>query len=375
MYIYDRKLSGTPHQRGDQPITLRPSHRHYHPGSYRPLGEFGALQEANLNVTNGEFGRTLGRIGIPPAAVTLLRLSNKFMTMIKTLDQRYVSIWQPSNSVHRLLDTLDLSADGVVTKPPFKGRRVIEVKESSTGSMFEPYTLMDNRGYYDLIQIKKPDDADTGRWIEVIAHETGHAFNLVNRTAPPAGKMADRIRAAVSEEIATRNIEATVVAEVRRTAQGGRELQGFVPNNGGTDRHVVERAFFPTPLRRTYLEHFVLTELTREAIRREKLDHSQIAAKNQQVATLPMNAWRSRSFSSDYSKLRFWALVIDFRWRQLMKQRQPGTPGFEWTKEQVLQENANAFFGGIISYSARPALTPPGRAVQPTRQGSAPRVP
>lgn len=373
MYIYDRKLSGT----GDKPITLRPSHRHYHPGSYRTVGEFGALQEANLNVTNGEFGRTLGQIGMPPAVVTLLRLSKKFMTMMGTLDQRYISIWHPSKHVHRSPETLDLSDDGFVTRPPFNGRRVIEVQEdySRSGSKFTPYDPVNSQGIYDLIQILKPSQGDTGMWISVTAHETGHAFNLVTRTRPPANNKAARIRHAILDEIEARDIECEVITEIVRTPQGARALRGFSHNVGGTDPHVVERDFFPSALRRTYLEQFVLSELMREAVKLEKLTNNQIAAQNQQVDALPMNGWRSRRFSSNYSKLRFWSRVIDFRWQQLMKQQQTGTPAFERVKEQVLQENANAFFGGIISYTPRPAPPRPGRTAPPPRLCTIPPVP
>ena len=122
------------------------------------------------------------------------------MTMAGTLDNRYASIRVPTQNKHRQLNT---SADGVVTTGTFTGRRVLDVQESSTGSMFEPYDSPDNTGYYDTIRIKKPNRVETLRWIEVIAHETGHAFNLVSRTSPPAAKMADRIRDAIADEIAT----------------------------------------------------------------------------------------------------------------------------------------------------------------------------
>jgi hypothetical protein len=283
--------------------------------------------------------------------VDLLKLSKTFMTMAVTLDKRYVSIWRPTQDRHRQLNT---SPAGVVMTGPFTGRRVLDVQESFTGSMFEPYDSPDNTGYYDAIRIKKPDQAETLRWIEVIAHETGHAFNFVNRRSPPAATMADRIRAAIADEIATRQIAASVVSEIMKTRRGGQQLQGQTPNTGGTAPHTVERDFFPTPLRRTYLEHFVFSELIREAINRERLSQSQIEAKNREIEGMPLKGWRSRSFSSDYSKLRFWLRVIDFRWRRLMQLHRPGTPEFERGKEIVLQENANAFFGGLVRYTPRP---------------------
>ncbi len=359
MYIYDRQ-SSPQDQRTGQPITVRPSQRYYYrdpagrtrESIERTLGEFAALQEPSTgSMTSGQFGTTLSRLGIPQKVINLLKLSKTFIAMAVTLDARYVSIWLPTQDRHRLLDT---SPDGVVRTGLFTGRRVLDVQESSTGSMFETYDSPDNTGYYDAIRIKKPDQAQTLRWIEVIAHETGHAFNLVKRSSPPAAKMADRIRAAIADEIATRKIEATVVSEIMKTTLGGQQLKGQTPNTGGTASHTVERDFFPTPLRRTYLEHFVFSELIREAINREGLSQLEIKAKNREIERIPLKGWRSRIFSSDYSKFRFWLRVIDFRWGRLMQLHRPGTPEFERGKEIVLQENSNAFFGGLIRYTPRP---------------------
>ena len=379
MYIYQRQLSGPRSRPREQPITLRPSEHYCHPALtqarsrtpatvQRTTGEFEPLQEAATasRVTNGEFGRTLSRIGIPANVVDLLKSSKTFMMMAGKLDNRYVSIWHPTQNRHRRLDT---SAGGVVTSGTFTGRRVLDVQESSTGSMFESYGSPDNAGYYDAIRIKKPARAETLRWIEVIAHETGHAFNLVTRTSPPAAKMADRIRDAIADEIVTRKIEAAVVSEIMQTTQGSQQLKGQTPNTGATDPATVERDFFPTPLRRTYLEQFVLGELMREAINREGLTDSQVKAKNREVESIPLKGWRSRAFSSDYSKFRFWLRVIDFRWRRLMELRRPGTPEFERLKETILQENANAFFGGLVGYTPRPVQQ--RRGVQPMRQAPA----
>jgi hypothetical protein len=371
MYIYDRQ-SGAQDQRTAQPIAVRSSQRYYYrdpagrtrESTERTLGEFEALHSTG-SVTSGQFGTTLSRLGISQKVVDLLKLSKTFMTMAVTLDKRYVSIWLPTQDRHRQLNT---SPDGVVVTGPFTGRRVLDVQESSTGSMFEPYDSPDNTGYYDAIRIKKPDPAQTLRWIEVIAHETGHAFNLINRNSPPAAKMADRIRAAIAEEIATRKIETSVVSEIMKTTLGGQQLKGQTPNSGGTAPHTVERNFFPTPLRRTYLEHFVFSELIRKAINREGLSEFQIKAKNREIEGIPLKGWRSRTFSSDYSKFRFWLRVIDFRWRRLMQLHRPGTPEFERGKEIVLQENASAFFGGLIRYTPRPAMLRPKRAIQPPRK-------
>jgi hypothetical protein len=73
MYIYDRQ-SGMQDQRTAQPITVRPSQLYYHRAPAgrtresieRTLGAFEALQEPSTgSVTNGQFGTTLSRLGIP----------------------------------------------------------------------------------------------------------------------------------------------------------------------------------------------------------------------------------------------------------------------------------------------------------------------
>jgi hypothetical protein len=137
----------------------------------------------------------------------------------------------------------------------------------------------------------------------------------------------------------------------------------------------VERDFFPSQLRRTYLEHFVLSELSRDAIRKENLSDTAIKAKNLEVDKIPLTGWRSRKFSSDYSKLRFWLRVINFRWQRLNEMHPSGSPAFEWGKEIVLQEHANAFFGGIISYTPLPPSAQPRPPARPARPVTSPRKP
>ena len=247
------------------------------------------------------------------------------MKMIATLDKRYVYIWNPAETQHRRL-LPQTSIDGLVTSGTFKGRRIINVDQSKTGSMFERYTSPDNPGYYDLISIKKPAASETGGWLEAISHETAHAFHAVNRPSSSSENATDRIRDAVAEEITTRRIEGAVLSEILKTASGRRILVNFAPSTGSLIRGVVERDFFPSPLRRTYLELFVLNELMRQAIQREKLtDRDQLRAKNEEVSRIPLRGWRSRKFMSEYSKIRFWMRVIDFRWQRAMQLRQPGT--------------------------------------------------
>lgn len=316
----------------------------------RRIGGLGALgQAAGVMVSIGEFGRALRGIGIPPKAVQLLRLSPTFMKMVAVLDAKYVYIWNPAETRHRTLPT---SADGIVTTGAFAGRRVINVRESQDGSRFEAFTSPSNPGFYDVIWITRPRPSETGAWLELVAHETAHAVRAVSQT-PPTNTTA-RIRAAVDEEISARKIEATVLAEILKTTQGKVALGSFQPATGSTAVAIVERDFFPLALRRTYLEHFVLSELAQAAVKKERLDATAIQKKDQEVSQLPLTGWRARRFASDYAKVRFWMRVIHFRWQRVHALRGPGTPEFEQLKETVLQEHANAFFSGLAKYTSRP---------------------
>ena len=265
-------------------------------------------------VTAGEFGKALASIDPPAVVTTLLRLSKTFMDIAATLDKRYVYLWHPTENRHRRLVTSD---NGIVTTGDFAGRRVLDVKKNPAGSWFQPFEDPDNTGYYDVIWIEKPGQREIGSWIEIIAHEATHACHLATRTSAMPAKLADFVKASIAEEIETRRIEALVLKEIGKTTAGKRELAGFVPSTGSTDAHEVERDFFPSQLRRTYLEHFVLSKLARDAIKRERSSDQARKAKDAEVAALPFKAWRSRKFSSDYAKLRFWQRVIHFRWERL----------------------------------------------------------
>jgi hypothetical protein len=99
----------------------------------------------------------------------------------------------------------------------------------------------------------------------------------------------------------------------------------------------------------------VLSELAHEAIKRERLSDEARKAKNVEVASLPIKGFRSRKFASDYAKFRFALRIIDVRWERLRTIHRSDPNAFQRGKETVLQENANAFFGGSITYTPRPA--------------------
>jgi hypothetical protein len=329
-------------------------------------------------VSNGEFGTALKHFTstycVPDDVPKLLKGSTSFLQIVNQLDQKYIARVGPDVELIEIPEDWETvwgaTADGRMTKGTHRGfsvigRRMIEILQDFNNSHFSPAGSLEGNALIDTIWIRQPpnaatgvgqkvDAAEIGDWIGNIAHESFHAFRRVTRTGPPAAKLVDRVRDAIAEEILTRQTEAKIVSEIKKTADGGKILKTFIPPKQPTSEAAVQRDFFPSKLRRTYLEHFLLGELMFEAIRREKLDPIDIQKRDSEVEKLPLAGWRARKFSSDYSRLRFALRVIDFRWRQAEKLQKPNTPGFERLKEQVLIEHANAFFGGLIAYKARP---------------------
>lgn len=323
-------------------------------------------------VTSGEFGTALkwftNTFCVPDGVMKLLKGSPKFMAIANTLDGKYIaSVGRDLEFAERPPDdwphVWGVTPNGVLTKGTYrgsnvKGRRVLDVIGSLTGSSFSSAGSPDTPQPSDTIFLKRPTETsgagEIGGWIEVIAHESIHAHHWVTRTTSPPATLVARVRANIAEEIATRREETGIVSQIQATWLGKQLLKGFVPNAGATDVARVERDFYPSALRRTYLEHFFLLGLAQEAIHRERLTAQDIDKQNKEVDRIPIMGWRDRKFSSEYSKLQFWLRVIDFRWQQASKLKREGTPEFEKLKEQVLHEHANAFFGGVISYTALP---------------------
>lgn len=348
---------------------------------------------------------------VPNEVGQFLQQSPTFMDMVGKLDKKYLSLngpetssWEKSAKPGEMkLWTWDWKPrdDGVLTAGPFIGRRVLEVRWSSTGSYFSPAGSPEHPfGPWDIIflqPVSHPNSTiEIGQWIEHIAHETTHAFHYIFRSGPSPAKMADRIRAAIAEEGDTRRTEAKIVAEIKKsvpklkTFQAQRQCvdpscRSLVDANDGAA--VVERDLFPSELRRTYLEQFVMMERISEAIQREKLSQQEMDRRNKAINRIPLgggmdhylntskpifyNRWwvgpyfisqpsynpqmRSpRPITSEYSKLRFWLRVIDGRWRRFLNQNSPQSQNFEAAKERILQEHARAFFGGVIGYTPRP---------------------
>ncbi len=321
-----------------------------------------------VKVTGGEFGKALSSpwLRMPEQVGKLLKLSKTFVKMASKLDDLYVHILDPKNQERALQSVF--SENGVVTKGPFIRRRVIGVQKSFTGnSWFAPYSFA-SPGYYDAINIETIDSANTGKWIEIMAHETAHAFRFANGqlfrpkvTCPQSKKVtADVILSSINDEILARKIEAQVLKEIQAVPDG-KAVAKYQPTTGSTDQKVVERDFLAAEWEGTYLEHFVLDTLLSVAVVCEKLDENAVKAKNLNVDRIPLgkrklddylinqnffdpDSGKLSSFVTQYARLRFIRRVIDARWKQFKQQKNA-------SKEKTLQEHCRAFFQGVINYT------------------------
>jgi|GEM_PF-3790210 len=329
----------------------------------------GTNQIQRTKITGGQYGTELDIFStestqVPNRVFTLLKHSPTFMKIAATMDAHYVS--HSSKRTPTNWDSQWGVNNGVISKGPFTGRRMLAIWQNTTGSSFSPTGSLENDFGYDLIRLKAPESSNqdqiVGEWIETIAHETTHAFNMVTNGKPAGTTEVARITAAITDEVNTRATEAKVATEATK----GR-LKGFTPTKSSQDPAQVQRDMFPSELRRTYLEQFVLSELINKAIARESLSSSNIETHNAWVDRLPLNVQRAmqhpwlilyldekagiyKSFQSKYDELRYIQRIIDRRWEDLGKNPQADPE----IKEKILQEHAGAFFGGLYSYAPKP---------------------
>ncbi len=307
----------------------------------------------------------------------LLTTSPTFMLMARELDRHYVacataegtgsweSAWEPSG-------------DGVLTRGPFVGRRVLAISDltaSGTGTRFEragsPEIAPTGCHLCDFISIEPGTVTEIA---ERVAHETTHAFNRVTLFVklPPNATRAERISAAIDEEVQTRKQVNTILTEIETASKGKRSFA-----RSPTERWVVERDFFPGTRRRTYLEHFVFSDLIREQVTFQKLDEPAIKALNRQVDGLklgkPLQVFLNTEFPADhtvdseskivpgavgpYFELRLVLRVISARWKEFLEFEFSEEAREKEAREKVLQDHARAFFPKKpeeIRYTPRP---------------------
>jgi hypothetical protein len=322
------------------------------------------------NVSGGQFGEELNQFSkqesLPDGVLTRLAKSPTFMNMVRFLDTQYIA-FDGKLIPDSFRVKWDLQPDGVLGKGPFEGKRVIDIFSTSAESNSAGAGSVGNDWGNDVIRLKKPDskgDQLIGDWIALIAHETTHTFNRLKGNSKPSASAADRIRAAIQDEIDTRINESKVTDEATKKPA----LPGFFKNVDSTQTHEVQRDFIQANMRKTYLENFVLGERISKAAYKEGLSADERSRRDAKINALPLAQFGSismqypalityyvketkmyRVFDSDYEELRFIERIIDSRWREYEK-----SGGDLDVKERLLQAHALAFFDGIIAYDPRP---------------------
>jgi hypothetical protein len=333
-------------------------------------------REYDLPVTTGEFGNALARfakIGHIPNAVTwFLQRSPTYALIIKALDSKYLHLNR--GGVPTFWET-DWAAndEGVFTKGPHVNRRMISIELSFNGSFFQPYRSPGNPLSADVISLQKPPSQspdpttptnfnEWGQWIEIIAHESVHAWRHVLGKRRAGNTVADRVRSGIEDEIATRKWEGKIVNELRNQFAN---LRPYRPTTGSIQPWAVERDIFPGKLIRNYLEHFALGERLYEArnqlsdVEVQKYDDfvkridlgkrpiaSYLTAKPKFVNPRSKDKDVVSSFEQAYPNLLLALRVIDARWRSV-KDLDRRDLYRDRELEKMRQEHAKAFFDGI----------------------------
>jgi hypothetical protein len=342
--------------------------------------------QAQVVVSNGEFGNALAlfarNAGLPNAVPWLLTQSAAFNAIVQTLDGKYVHLDGPTVPVSWGIDWAP-DADGVLTKGPHAGQRMVLVRVSVGGTFFTPWASPDFTHSADTIVIETPSLGaapldQRGLWLERIVHESIHAHRHVTGLRRSGATPAQRISAAIDDEIATRQQEGAIVNDLRtRFPNFGR----YQPTTGSLVPAEVERDFFSGALRLSYLEHFVLGERLDAA--RRKLEAAFVPNKRSRTATDEISAYNAfvdriplekrplasylvpdpiftrpdrdqpARFLLDYPRIRLIRRVIDARWRSV--------PGIDRRNahrdpdvEKMRQEHARLFFAGLASYTRLP---------------------
>jgi hypothetical protein len=350
------------------------------PGRGEPAGENQAAdiskQYGNIVVSTGGYGTALRRFAkdwtVHDDVLSLLKQSPTYMSIVATLDAKYLD-GKATTSF-----TLPLSDDGVFTKGPNIGRRLIFFELSSNGSFFMPHGAPDNNLNGDIIWLRKPRGtgdptarenvtlATKGSLVQSIAHESVHAARRVLDKRRPGKTAAERIRASVDDEIETRKTERKIVDEIRKNSPTFAKYQ---PATGSFERWAVERDFFPGEQKRTYLEHFVLSDLhssARTELTSEQAGQYEKIVKKISIGSPPYTSFltltpqfahprkgRMPIFRLRYPNILLALRVIDARWRSVKDIEQRDVLQ-DTTLENMRQEHAKAFFNNLATYTKRP---------------------
>jgi hypothetical protein len=339
----------------------------------REIESLGLAGDREFVVSKNDYGDALAwyakEFDVSDDVFRWLTLSPTYMAIVKKLGKKYV------HYKDFVADGWGIGADGVFTKGKYKGRRFFDFEYSSNGTYFAPYGSLDNPLASDVIYLEPPNQShqrgfytldENGRWIELIAHETVHAFRHVSGLRRSGKTASDRIQSGIDDEIATRKAEGKIVGEIRKKSK---KFRKYTPTTGSTDRWAVERDFFPGQQKRNYLEHFVLSERLQAAW--APLSAEEIDADDKLVASIDLgkhklahyvtanptfvdpHTGKETSFKSRYACVRFMMRVIDARWRAI-RDLDSRDLDHDAGLEKCRQQHADAFFEGLATYTPVP---------------------
>jgi hypothetical protein len=313
--------------------------------------------------------------------VRLLCSSKAFQARARILNQRYVNFTGKTFRRHCKFEewrkVCGVNARGMLTKGPLKGKLVLDIESvPAGGSEFSPAASVWNQyGDRNILWIEDPPfeiRQETGSarrlgWlIRLLAHESLHAFRHVEPKKPLPKTAAERISAAIDDEIEARLFDQTVIRDIWKT-RAGKVLSGFrhpaaefFAATGSrfrlNDRFIVERSRFPGHLRLTYLEFFALSELMTKAIAAEALKRPEIEATNKRVDNLRAlelkEIWELRDavkHGNSYEKLRYFAKQMHADWTR------SGHSLVDWNRqhEELAQRHA-CVFRALTEYTPHP---------------------
>jgi hypothetical protein len=344
----------------------------------REIETLGLAGDREFVVSTNEYGDALAwyakEFDVSDDVFRWLKQSPTYMAVVKKLGKKYVHYKIKKKPVF-VSDAWGMNAEGVFTKGTYKGRRFFDVEYSSNGTYFAPYGSPDNSIGSDVIYLEPPDPHrqrgaytldENGRWVELIAHESVHAFRRVSGLRRSGKTAGDRIQSGIDDEIATRKAEGKIVGEIRKKSK---KFRKYTPTTGSTDRWAVERDFFPGQQKRTYLEHFVLSERLQAAW--APLSGDEVDADDKLVARIDLgkhklahyvtanptyvdpDTGKETSFKSRYACVRFMMRVIDARWRAI-RDLDSRDLYHDAGLEKCRQQHADAFFKGLASYTPVP---------------------
>ncbi len=341
--------------------------------------------EGEVKMSDGEFGDALAwfakAAAVPDAVYWLLKQSPAFRSIVATLDAKTLHLNRPGGPPDDWARKFAPDAEGVFTKGPHVGRRMIDVKPSVEGSFFRPVGSPDGLLAADVLHLQAPTGRtgldERGAWLERIVHESIHAARHVLGLRRAGTTAARRIRSAIDDEIETRKEEGRIVGDLRRRFPN---FGAYQPTTGLQDAWAVERDAFPGKLRLTYLETFVLGEHLESA--RQKLRDTFVPNKRARTAEEEIDAFdkfvdriplekrplasyltanpafirpdrdKLAIFQAEYPTVRLIRRILDARWRSVRIHSRD--PYREPQLEKMRQEHARTFFGGLAAYTSVP---------------------